>query len=60
MKIWRLTLAAALAAGTVAAYVYFPNPVEQASRTTVAPPGAEHPESGPAPAEQPPGGGETI
>jgi hypothetical protein len=59
MKIWRLTLAAALAAGTVAAYVYFPNPVEQASRTTVAP-GAEHPESGPAPAEQPPGGGETI
>lgn len=59
MKIWRLTLAAALAAGIVAAYVYFPNPVEQASRTTVAP-GPDPSESGAAPAEQPHGGGETI
>ena len=32
MKIWRLALAALIAAGAVAAYVYFPNPMEQASR----------------------------
>ena len=32
MKIWKLALAVLLAAGTVAAYVYFPNPIEQVSR----------------------------
>ena len=55
MKIWKLTLAVVLAAGTVAAYVYFPNPLELASRDEAAGP-AESP-----PAETPPaGGGETI
>jgi uncharacterized protein (UPF0333 family) len=45
MKIWRLALAALLAAGTVAAYVYFPNPMEQASRARAAAPAAAAGES---------------
>ena len=32
MKIWKLALAALLAAGVVLAYLYFPNPLEQAER----------------------------
>ena len=40
MKIWRLALALLLAAGAVAAYVHFPNPMERASRAAASPPAA--------------------
>jgi len=58
MKIWRLALAVTLAAGTVAAYVYFPNPMEQASRNAA--PGAEHPDSGTPAISEPVAGGEST
>lgn len=51
MKIWKLALAAALAAGTVAAYIYFPNPLEQAAREAAAP--ADAPPAAESPVEQP-------
>ena len=55
MKIWRLALALLLAAGTVAAYVYFPNPMESASRN-----GAAASADAAAQESPPPGGGESI
>lgn len=60
MKIWKLALAALLAAGTVAAYVYFPNPMEQASRSETAAPDGGPPAAGTPPDAQPTGGGESI
>jgi len=49
MKIWKLALAVLLAAGTVAAYVWFPNPVEQASRHEAPAPPAQDPPTNAAP-----------
>jgi len=43
MKIWRLALAVLLAAGTVAAYAYFPNPLELASQGKDARPAVDLP-----------------
>lgn len=48
MKIWKLALAVLLAAGTVVAYVYFPNPMEQASRSENAAPADGAPDTEPA------------
>lgn len=58
MKIWRLALAATLAVGTVAAYVYFPNPMEQASREAT--PKAEQPDNGTPAINEPIEGGEAT
>ena len=55
MKIWRLALAVLLAAGTVAAYVYFPNPLELASQDEDARPAVDLPVE-----KLPAGGGETT
>jgi len=52
MKIWKLALAALLAAGVVLAYLYFPNPLEQAEREQAAEEAAkaakDQPAAGPA------------
>lgn len=63
MKIWKLALAVLLAAGAVAAYKYFPNPLEQPAEAQTQGPTKET-EDLPAPvdsatpaAEQAPAGG---
>lgn len=58
MKFWKLALAAALAAGTVAAYIYFPNPLEQAAREAAAP--ADAPPAAESPASRPGEGGDST
>jgi hypothetical protein len=58
MRIWKLALAALLAAGVVLAYLYFPNPLAQAERQHAAEeaakaPAEEHPAAQPSAAEKP-------
>ena len=55
MKIWKLALAALLAAGVVFTYLHFPNPLEQAEREHAAEDAAKAKD--PAPAEAPAGTG---
>lgn len=50
MKIWKLALAVLLAAGAVAAYLNFPNPLEQPAEAQ-ANEAPQAPETEPAPAE---------
>lgn len=52
MKIWKLALAALLAAGVVLTYLHFPNPLEQAERQHAAEEAAKATEDH-APAEAP-------
>ena len=59
MKIWKLALAVLLAAGTVTAYVYFPNPIEQMSRRETAAPAGGPPAAETPPDAQPAGGAES-
>jgi hypothetical protein len=56
MKIWKLALAALLAAGVVLAYLYFPNPLEQAEREQAAEEAAKAAKDRP-PAQTPAPGG---
>jgi hypothetical protein len=59
MKIGKLALATVLAAGTVAAYVWFPNPLDLAAREPAGAPAAGSPDAAPPDARQP-GGGKSM